>query len=176
MTAPYYPPPAFYFSVRILGAGGLVSALTGSDASFQEVSGLQSELGVEEVVEGGENRFVHRLPKATKYPNLVLKRGVVTGSSFLTEWAGLTIGSKLSLPIVTQNLMVTLLNDSGIPIIAWVIVNAFPVKFEVDSLSSMDNKILIETLELSYNYHERMNLGSAAALAVKLAQLAARFA
>ena len=30
---------------------------------------------IETVVEGGENRFVHRLPKPVKHPNLVLKRG-----------------------------------------------------------------------------------------------------
>jgi hypothetical protein len=40
----------------------------------------------------------------------------------------------------------------------------------------MDNKILVETLEFSYNYFERVNLGSALGAAAKLAQLAARFA
>ena len=33
------------------------------------------------MVEGGENRFVHRLPKPVKHPNLVLKRGLATTSS-----------------------------------------------------------------------------------------------
>lgn len=176
MTKPYYPPPAFYFNVRILGVGGLAAALTGNDASFQEISGMSAEQGVEEVAEGGENRFVHRLPKQAKYQNLVLKRGAVTGVSFFTEWVNGSIGQRLSLPIVTQNLLVTLLDESGFPSIAWVFVNAYPVKCQAGPLSSMDNKILIETLELSYNYYERMNLGSAAAAAVKLAQLAARFA
>src|SRR5262249_40645636 len=134
MTAAYYPPGAFHFSVRILGAGGAVAALTGSDASFQEITGMQAEQAVEEVAEGGENRFVHRLPRPAKYSNLVLKRGVVTGASFFTEWVGQSIGARLSLPVVTQNLLVTLLNESGTPTIAWVFVNAFPVKCDVESL------------------------------------------
>ena len=137
---------------------------------------MQVEWGVEEVGEGGENRFVHRLPKPAKYSNLVLKRGAVTGASFFTEWVGLSIGSSLALPIVTQNLLVTLLDAAGSPSVAWVFVNAYPVKCQVGPLSSMESKVLIETLELSYNYHERMNLGSAAVAAVKLAALAARFA
>jgi phage tail-like protein len=176
MSETYYPPGAFYFSVRVLGAGALVSAMTGSDAAFQEVSGMQAEWGIEEVVEGGENRFVHRLPKPARYSNLVLKRGVVTTSSFLAEWVGQSIGSSLTLPLVPQNLMVTLLNDAGSPIIVWAFANAFPLKWDVGPLNSMDNKILVETLEFSYNYFERVNLGSALGAAAKLAQLAARFA
>ena len=174
MTQPYYPPPSFYFNVKILGAGAALAALTGSDASFQEVSGMQVSWDVEEVVEGGENRFVHRLPKPAKYSNLVLKRGVVTTGSFFNEWVGESIGSKLSLPLITQNILVMLLNEKGIPLIAWAFVNAYPVKCEVGALNSTENKILIETLELSYNYYERINLGSAATVALKLAQLAAR--
>ena len=64
MTDEYYPPGAFYFSVQVLGSGTALSVLTGIDASFQEASGIQAEFGVEEVTEGGENRFVHRLPRA----------------------------------------------------------------------------------------------------------------
>lgn len=174
MTDEYYPPGAFYFTVTVIGSATAVSLLTDIDASFQEVSGIQSEFDVETVTEGGENRFVHRLPKPAKYSNLKLKRGVVTKDSFLAEWVGLTIGSGLSLPIVTQNLMVSLLNEDGMPSIVWAFVNAYPLSWEVGPFSSTDNKILVETLEFSYNYFERLNLGSAAGAAVKLAQLTAR--
>jgi phage tail-like protein len=172
----YYPPGAFYFSVQVLGSATPLTLPTDIDASFQEVSGIQAELQVEEVVEGGENRFVHHLPRQGKYPNLSLKRGVVTRSSFLAEWAGLTIGSRLTLPIVTQNLLVTLLGEEGVPLVAWAFVNAYPVKWDVAALDAQDNKILTETLELSYNYFERMVLGSAASVGAKLAQLTARLA
>ncbi len=172
----YYPPPAFRFSVTVIGVGSIASILTDIDASFQEVSGLQSEFDIEPVTEGGENRFVHHLPRPAKYPNLVLKRGVVTTDSFLAEWVGQTVGAGLSLPIVTQNLLVTLLDENGLPTIAWGLVNAYPVRWDVGPLNSMENKILSETLELSYNYFERVNLGSPLSAAAKLAQLTARLA
>jgi phage tail-like protein len=176
MEETYYPPGAFYFSVQVLGSATPLALLTGVDASFQEVSGITAEFGVEEVAEGGENRFVHHLPRQAKYPNLSLKRGIVTRSSLLAEWAGQTIGSRLSLPIITQNILVMLLGESGLPLIAWAFVNAYPVKWDVAALDSQDNKILTETLELSYNYFDRLVLGSAASVGVKLAQLAARLA
>jgi phage tail-like protein len=173
---PYYPPPAFRFSVKFLSPAAIVAALTGHDASFQEVSGIQASWDVEEVAEGGENRFVHRLPKRGKYSNLVLKRGVVTETSFLSEWVGSSIGASLSLPIIPQNLMVMLLDPSDFPVIVWGFVNAYPVKCDLGPMDSMENKILVETLELSYNYYERVTLGSPLSIAVKLAQLAARLA
>jgi phage tail-like protein len=174
MSDAYYPPPAFYFTVTILGSATALSLLTSIDASFQEISGIEAQFNVEEVAEGGENRFVHRLPKQGKYSNLVLKRGAVYTDSFLSEWFGQTVGSGMSLPILPQNLLVTLLNESSVPLIAWAFVNAYPVKWNMAAMNSQDNKILIETLELSYNYFERLNLGGGVSAAVKVAQLTAR--
>src|SRR4051794_34203464 len=147
----YYPPGAFYFSVNVIGALGVASLVTGIDNSFEEVSGITAEFEVEEIAEGGENRFKYRLPTQAKYSNLVLKRGVVTVDSFLAEWCGQTIGASLALPIVPQNILVTLLNESGIPTIAWGFSNAWPVKWEISNMNAQDNKILTETLEFSYN-------------------------
>lgn len=173
MSDEYYPPGAFYFTVTVLGSGTALSLLTSIDASFQEVSGIEAQFDTEDVVEGGENRFVYHLPRPAKYSNLVLKRGVVTQDSFLAEWVGQTVGSRLSLPILPQNLLVTLLNEDGWPAIVWGFVNAFPLRWEVGAMSSTDNKILTETLEFSYNYFERLNLGSGLSAATKLAQFAA---
>lgn len=169
-TETYYPPPAFYFTVKLIGSTPDI------DASFEEVSGIQSELEFEEVAEGGENRFKHRLPRSAKYSNLILKRGVVTKSSRLANWAGQTIGSKLSRPIRTHDLLVMLLNEKGLPTVAWAFVNAYPVKWEVAALGSTRNEILTETLELSYNYFERMRLNAAQSTLAELEQQAARLA
>lgn len=174
MAEEYYPLGAFYFSVKVLdpvtlgsltadlATGNFGSILTDVDASFQEVSGLESQFNVEEVAEGGENRFVHRLPRNTKYSNLVLKRGAVDKLSFLAEWFGQTIGSSLTLPIVPLNVLVLLLNADGWPVVTWFFVNAYPVRWELGPLDSLDNKILTERLELSYNYFQRLNVGALA--------------
>jgi phage tail-like protein len=160
MAEVYYPPSAFYFSVSVLGSATPVADLTQIDASFQEVTGIKAEFDIEEVSEGGENRFVHHLPRAAKYSNLVLKRGAVSIDSFLAQWVGQTIGARLALPIIPQNLLVTLLKADGTPTIAWLFVNAYPVRWEMSAMDAQQNQILSETLEFSYNYFERMNLDS----------------
>ena len=78
--AQYYPPAGFHFRVEFN-----LDGIKDSDVRFQEVSGLSAELGVEEVTEGGENRFPHRLPTRAKYSNLTLKRGLLTDSR-LIDW------------------------------------------------------------------------------------------
>jgi phage tail-like protein len=166
----YYPPGAFYFSVNVIGALGVASLVTNIDNSFEDVSGITAAFDVEEIAEGGENRFKHRLPTQAIYSNLVLKRGIVTIDSFLAEWCGETIGSSLSTPILPQNILVTLLNESGIPTIAWGFSNAWPVKWEISNMNAQENKILTETLEFSYNYFERVNLTGVGA-ATKIAKL-----
>lgn len=139
---------SFYFRVAIAGDTSL------TDAAFQEVSGLSKELGVEEVVCGGENRFKYRLPTITSYPNLVLKRGIVIAESPLVEWVQATLDAGLSLPIKTKNLSVVLLNENSQPSMQWNFNKAYPVKWAVTDLKSQDNSLLIETIELAYQYYE----------------------
>ena len=73
-------PGTFSFSINVTGANA------DEAAQFQEVSGLEAEIEVETVIEGGENHFVHKLPKSAKHPNLVLKRGIAPKKSMLTTW------------------------------------------------------------------------------------------
>lgn len=151
---PFYPPPAFHFSVTVLGArAGAPSP--GADASFQEVAGIQARMEVENVIEGGENRFVHRLPRFVSYPNLLLKRGLVPSGSELAGWVTRILGGGLAAPVEPRNLKVALLNDRGTPILSWTFERAWPLRWEVGSLHSQDNRLLVETLELSYNYFFR---------------------
>ncbi|MFG3756273.1 phage tail protein, partial [Klebsiella pneumoniae] len=102
MADVFYPPVAFHFSITLDGALG-----NSPDASFQEVSGIKVEFGTEDVVEGGQNQFAHRLPTQAKYANLVLKRGVVVAASPLASWMSNTLGSQLTRPIRLRELMVT---------------------------------------------------------------------
>ncbi len=151
----HQPPVAFYFRVEIQGPKIPGCAPNAEDAAFEEVSGLEVSWDVEEVAEGGENRFVHRLPKPAKHSNLVLKRGSATKGSYFVRWVQDSLGSTLMKRIVTQNMLVSLLDATGAPTVTWNIVNAYPVKCSMGPLNSMDNKILLETIEFSYNYFER---------------------
>ncbi|MCW9708157.1 phage tail protein [Fodinibius salsisoli] len=138
------PAVGFFFLVEFNG----IDDLGANDFRFQEVSGLNSELGVEELKEGGENRFAHRLPNPAKYSNLVLKRGLVTRTA-LIDWFRNAIENFEFDPITVR---VTLLNASTEPLLNWNFVGAYPVKWSVSNLNAEKNEVMIDTIELAYKY------------------------
>lgn len=145
-----YPLPAFYFRVKIVNLG------PGSDTSFQEVRGIGPEIQTEDVVEGGENRFIHRLPKAVKNPLLELKRGIAPLKSPLVKWCRSTFESGLAVPLAPSVVDVSLLNAQGQPVRSWSFGNAFPVKWEIEDFKSTKNEVAIEKISLSYSYCSRV--------------------
>ena len=141
----YYPPVSFYFSVSISGETGP------NEASFKEVSGIGIEMHTEEIEEGGLNDFRHRVPGA-KYSNLVLKRGLLAKDSPLAQWCMATLEGGLANAIRTNNIVVSLLNESAEPIRTWHFANAWPVKWDVADFNSMNDELIIETMEFAYSY------------------------
>ena len=139
--ANYYPPRAFHFKVEVIG---LASA--DLDVRFTEVGGLAMEAATEEVPEGGENRFVQKYPVRAKYPELVLKRGLVPRSPVF-EWIREAIQD---FRITPRNVDVKLLNDEHQPLVTWHLVNAYATKWAVADLNASANAVAVETLQLFY--------------------------
>lgn len=150
MTADNYLPVAFYFKV-VFSA----TAKT-SDNSFQDVTGISSEIETESYVEGGENRFVHQLPKSVKHPKLVLKRGIAQKKSPLITWCSAVIDGGFAVSIKPKLVKVYLMNEKKSPIRAWSFANAYPVNWEVENFNSTKNEVVIEKIELNYNYVDRL--------------------
>ena len=50
---------------------------------FMEVGGLEVTVAVEEIEEGGENNYVHKLPGRMTWPNITLKRGITQNDTLL---------------------------------------------------------------------------------------------
>lgn len=142
MSEEYYPPTGFYFGVSIDNDDRI-------DNQFQSVSGLSVEMETEEYAEGGENRFKYKFPLRTKYPNLVLKRGVVLDSN-LVKWCKNAFENFEFQP---KKITISLYDKSKNPIYTWDVVGCIPVKWMVDDLSAMEGKLLIETIEISYQYY-----------------------
>jgi phage tail-like protein len=145
-----YPPSAFYFKV-VFGSGS-----EGVDSSFQDVSGISSEMSTEDVSEGGENRFVHKLPTTIKHGNLELKRGIAPASSPLVSWCQEVMEGDFIAAIVPRTISVYLLNENAEPIRGWTFANAFPIKWEVESFNSTKNEVAIEKIVFSYTYSNRV--------------------
>ena len=138
----YYPPWGFYYKVEFSISSNK------NDVRFQAVSGLSVEYDVEEYKEGGENRFTHKLPGRTKYTDLVLKRGMLTDSE-VTKWCLAAFRDRDFKP---ADISVILMNEKGEPLRTWNVAHAIPKKWSVTDLNANDNAVVIETLELIYQY------------------------
>lgn len=137
----YTPPVGFHFRVEfdLPGSGD-------ADIRFREVSGLSMELEEETFNEGGENRFSHKLPVRGRYPDLVLKRGLLTGTG-VRAWIEDAVQN---LVIAPTTLWVTLLNDTHEPLQTYTVTGAWPKKWSISDLSAENSDIVVETLELAY--------------------------
>ncbi|BBE17103.1 hypothetical protein AQPE_1252 [Aquipluma nitroreducens] len=136
----YYPPLGFHFKVEFANLSG--------EYQFQSVSGLNVELETEQIAEGGENRFKHKLPVSTRYPNLVLKRGIKVDSA-LTKWCRDALEN---FDIKPTNITISLLNENHEPLMTWNVVHAYPLKWSVSEFNAEKSQLAIESIELAYNY------------------------
>jgi phage tail-like protein len=120
-------------------------------AVFSELSGLSMEVDVDEVEEGGNNTFIHRLPGRCKTGNLTLKRGLTNSNDFL-KWSHDVVQGKIN----PKNLSVILYNVDGTEAMRWTFTNAIPVKWSGPHFRADDTAAAIESIELA---HEGFEIG-----------------
>ena len=144
-----YPPVGFHFAVVIE-----MFPQTPQDLRFQSVTGLSVNIQTETVAEGGENRFKHQFPGVPQYDRLVLKRGLFNGS-FIASWCKKAIEDFEFEP---HNVLINLLNNLHIPVATWHVFNAYPVKVSISEFNAEQNTLVIETLELAYQYYKTIGL------------------
>jgi len=137
------PPLGFRFGVFFFAGGVVPNPL---DIRFKKVSGIGSNIPSQTLNEGGQNLYSHKLPTRVQYDNLVLERGLAVGSPLVVEFNATMSLFKFS----PSNVMVSLLDEAGIPISSWLFMKAYPVKWTVSSLDADSNAVVIETMELAY--------------------------
>lgn len=158
-TTEFYQTVGFHFAVSFK-----TKDFQALDARFQSVSGLNAQIETERLKEGGENRYTHELPARRKFSDLVLKRGVLSPEvgSKITEWCINAFqhfgqadqNSPKRLFIEPVNLEIVLLNEDHEALMKWKVIHAWPKAWKFGDLHAEKSEVLIETLELHYNYFE----------------------
>ncbi|WPU91365.1 phage tail protein [Mucilaginibacter sabulilitoris] len=133
-----------------------------NDFRFQDVTGLTVDVDLDTYKEGGENRFVHRLPGRNRYSDLVLKRGMTLVSG-VTAWC---LDSIENFNYQPTNMLISLLNEDHLPVSSWYIANAIPIKYSISGFNAEQNQIVIESMTLRYEYYKTLNLSAAVAGAI----------
>jgi phage tail-like protein len=139
------PLAGFFFQVTLAG-----TASQPVDSGFAEVTGLDVNRELVELVEGGENEMVHQLPGRMKHGNLVLKRGLVGATDPLFLWCKASLESDLGVPFATQDLEVALLDHSARKLITWTCFKAWPVKWGITGLQAKEGQVAMESVEFAY--------------------------
>jgi phage tail-like protein len=128
---------------------------------FMEVTGLDSEIQLEEYQEGGMNNYVHKFPTRTVYPNLVLTRGLTAIDTLWNWYWAATQGV-----IVQLSGTIMLLDRKRLPITWWNFKDAYPVKWVGPQFNaSSDSQVAVERIELVHRGISKPLVAQAAALA-----------
>jgi phage tail-like protein len=152
---------------------GISISLSGSQATagFSEISGLEATMDVESYDAGGVNSHALKFPGRVKWSNLVFKRGVIaqrpiSDTSDFWTW----LQSFLDGHGVRKDGVITLLDESGGPALAWSWRRGLPLKWTGATMNAQQSQIAIEQLEIA---HEGLTMVTGGALGLAIVGAAA---
>lgn len=144
------PPVSYNFSV----AFGSVKSTPLEDTYFSEISGISSELEVEEIREGGMNDWVYHLPKGSKGSKITLKRGLASIDSELIKWCFNSIHFEKS-RVFTKQMIISLLDKNpDQPRMTWSFYNVIPIKWSISDFNAKESNVAIESIEIVFSKME----------------------
>ncbi len=132
------PEGNFYFALEVNGT---------EIAHFQECSGLKSVTEPFELIEGGMNHRVHKLPGQSRWENITLRYGV-TKDTTLADWRNDILQDGFG---KRRNGSIILYTLDGSEVRRYNFVEAWPVSWEGPSFASSGSEIAVETLEICHN-------------------------
>lgn len=120
---------------------------------FTQVSGLELTIDADEIKEGGQNGYVHKVPGRITWPNLILSRGV-TQNDMLFSWVNQSGGESFASKgnkVGRSTVAVIMTNQQGKPLRTWDLEGAFPVRWKGPQFSSGGSDQLVEELEITHH-------------------------
>jgi phage tail-like protein len=161
---------SFRFEVRLLQSpfveAGLESDLTSAlrlagtplaDGAFQECTGLDIELDVQELVEGGRNDGVIRRVGRAKYQPLVLKRGMFYNPGAVNRdlWTWLQQVAEGIRPVRRYDGVVEVMGSRTDVVARWLFERGLPARVTGPQLNARTGEIAIEEIHIA---HEGLKL------------------
>lgn len=110
-------------------------------------TGLSAKYEVEAYSEGGQNRFVHKLPGRLTFENIKLKRAVDDQSAAVAAY----FGSVLISTIARTTASITLFDADLAEVARWQLLEVIPVSWTGPQLASGKAEMAEEELELAHH-------------------------
>lgn len=159
---------AFRFQIKLrkspaaeAGAAARTDAPVGAplgDGGFQECTGLEVEMDVQEYLEGGRNDGVIRRAGRAKYSPLVLKRGMFFSNGqgvnrdFWKWLQGAVAGER---PLARYDGIIQVMSEGETVVATWVFDRGVPLKIRGPELNAKTGEVAIEELHIA---HEGLRL------------------
>jgi phage tail-like protein len=133
-----WPLPKFYFSV---------TGLPGGPVSFQEVTGLETEVTPIEYRHGDSPSFYPiKMPGLGKVGNVTMRKGIFVNDTSLWNWF-----NQIKMNTIARvTVVVNLLDETGAPKMVWTLNNAFPIKVTGTDLKSEGGEVAVESVDIAY--------------------------
>jgi phage tail-like protein len=133
-TDPY---PAFNYLIEI---GGITAG------GFSEVSGLDAEVQPIDYRNGDEDFVARKLPGIKRFPNIVLKRGIV-GNLDLFRW----LNTALTGAVDRREGAIILRDEQRHEVMRWKFKNGWATKLTGPALKGDGNAIAVESVEIAHD-------------------------
>jgi phage tail-like protein len=135
---------------------GLVGSAL-ADGAFQECTGLDVELDVQELVEGGRNDGIIRRVGRAKYQPIVLKRGMFYSSGAVNRdlWTWLQDVASGIRPVRRYDGIVEVMSVGDEVAARWLFERGLPARITGPQLNARTGEIAIEELHIA---HEGLRL------------------
>lgn len=136
---------SFRFSVAVDGV---------NYAAFTEFTLPTLQVETQDIKEGGQNAFAHKLPVRVTAGSATLKHGIATDFTLLNWYLDVLKGDIAS---ATRQVTVVMYNESTVPLMTWAFRNAYPIKWSGPSFKTDNNSVAIEEIEF---VHHGFDIGS----------------
>lgn len=131
-------PSSFVVALKVPGVGN-----SPGGAFFKSVGGLSSETEVVEFREGGQNDSVRKIAGRTKYPNIILKRGLTIDTS-VAAWRRLVEDGQFQQ--ARKDGMIVIYDKANKELARWSIINAWPSAISIETDADTGDPLEVITL------------------------------
>ncbi len=132
----------FRFTVKIDGI---------DSAAFTECTLPSLQVETQDLTEGGQNEFVHKLPVRVKAGPVKLRHGITKDKELLNWYMQVLRGDMKK---AMRTVSVVMYDSKLKPVATWTFNRAYPIKWSGPALKASDQAIAIEELEIAHNGFE----------------------
>jgi phage tail-like protein len=119
--------------------------------AFTEFTLPSLQVETQEIKEGGQNAYVHKLPVRVTVGSATLRHGISRDLTLLRWYLQVLNGDMQN---ATRQVAVVMYDSLHIPVAIWNFRNAYPVKWSGPTLKADNNSVAIEELEFVHHGFE----------------------